>query len=158
MAIGNDKVEVLLVGTTAYLRGDAGGLTDIIGVASAQAVQDAGKWVSVTSSSTLYQGIARAVTLTTLLDQMKPSGTLATTAPGKLGGHAVVGVRGALTGTTGTGTTTFWVTTVAPPVPIGVDAQSAGTGGTVTEIGAFSKWGERLRLTPPAGAVPLDTP
>jgi len=153
VVMGADKVEVLLIGTGAYLRGNAGGLKDVIGLPSATATQYAGKWISVQPSDSLYQGIARAVTLPDLLDEVKPSGRLASGGPETLGGHAVVGVRGGLSGATG-GTTTFWVTTAPPAVPIGVDAQTTSAGGTASEVGAFSKWGERLRLTPPAGSVP----
>jgi len=154
---GSDQVVVESVGSTAFLRGNAGGLQNIIGLAAAPASQYADKWISLQRSDSLYQSVVRAVTLKSMLAQLEPLAPLVESMPGTLGGRHVIGVRGELPSHSGNGSATFWVSTSKPTVPVGVDAQSTNGGQTVTEIGAFSKWGERFSLPSLPSAVAFST-
>ena len=152
---GSDQAVVELVRSTVFLRGNAGGLQDIIGLTATMASQNAGKWISFQPTDSLYQSVAHAVTLKSVLAELTPSGSLAESTRGRIAGKSVVGIRGALPDATNRGTATFWVATTAPTVPVGVDAQTTSGGQSVLEFGVFSRWGERFQFTAPSGALPF---
>ncbi len=114
-------------------------------------------WISFQRSDSLYPTVVQAVTLSSLLSQLRPVPPLIESSPGTVAGHRVVGVRGALRSSPGEGEATFWVATAAPNVPVGIDAQATGKDKTVTQVGVFSKWGERLRVKTPPHPVPFSS-
>ena len=151
---GSDEAVIQLIGSTAYIKGNAGGLQDIIGLGSAQATRYAGQWVSLQPTDSMYRSVVQSVTLQGVLGNVKPRGSLEKSTPVTLGGRSVVGVRGGLADATEQGSATMWVATATPNVPVGVEAQT--TSGS--EIGVFSKWGERFRFEAPSGAVAFSAP
>src|ERR1700722_9961793 len=156
IVIGPDQTVVEMVHGVAFLRGNAGGLHDIFGLTPSQASQYAGKWISVQKSDSLYQTVQQGVTLSSLLAELRPVPPLIESTPGTVSGQQVVGVRGGLQTAPDAGEATFWVATTSPNVPVGIDAQATSTStGTVTQVGVFSKWGERIRVTPPPVPVPF---
>src|SRR5665213_96365 len=52
---GTEQAVIQLVGTSAFIRGNASGLNDIIGLSSTMATQYAGKWLSLQPADPLYQ-------------------------------------------------------------------------------------------------------
>jgi hypothetical protein len=155
VVLGPDQTVVEVVGATAFLRGNVGGLHDIIGFTSTRASQAAGKWISFQKGDSLYNTIVQGVTLSSLLSELTPVPPLIESTPGTVSGQQVVGVRGGLQGAPGEGEATFWVATAAPNVPVGIDAQakSVSTGKNVTQVGVFSKWGARFRVVAPPGSI-----
>jgi len=140
--------------------GNAGGLQNTIGMPAASATKYAGKWISVATSDALYQPISQAVTMNGVLGQLKPQGTLSALAPGKIAGHSVIGVKGGLPGKSQagvTGSTVLYVATANPTVPVGFDGEAKNGTQTVTDVGAFSHWGEKIALTAPTLAVPFSS-
>jgi hypothetical protein len=154
---GSDQTVVEMIGTTAFLRGNAGGLENVFGFSPAQATTYAGTWISFQRSDSLYPTVVQAVTLSSLLSQLRPVPPLVESSPGTVAGQQVVGVRGDLRSSPGEGEATFWVATAAPNAPVGIDAQATGKNKTVTQVGVFSKWGERLRVKTPLGSVPFSS-
>lgn len=150
---GSDTAVIQLIGTSGYIRGNAGGLQDIIGLASAQATQYAGEWISLQPSDSVYKSVVQSVTLAGVLGDLRPRGSLEKSTPVTLGGRSVVGVRGSLPNATESGSATMWVSTATPNVPVGVEAVTTSGSQSVTEVGAFSNWGERFRFVAPLGAV-----
>jgi hypothetical protein len=159
VVLGTDQTVVVVVGATAYLRGNAGGLQDIIGFSSTQASQEGGKWISFQKGDAPYQTVVQGVTLNSLLSELKPVPPLIESSPGTVSGVQVVGVRGGLQSSPRQGEATFWVATAAPNVLVSIDARatSVSTGKTVTQVGVFSKWGARFRVTAPSGSVPFSS-
>lgn len=153
---GADEVEVEVVGNLAYLQGNAGGLQHTIGMTAAAAGQYAGRWISVSPSDTLYRPITQAVTLRGVFTQLTPSGSLVKSTPGIVSGHEVIGVRGGLPGTSQggvNGDAVLYVSTASATLPVGFTGQATSGSKKVTDVGAFSRWGEPLHLTAPSGAV-----
>ena len=157
---GADEVEVEVVGGLAYLKGNAGGLQHTIGIPAAAATKYAGQWIAVASSDTLYGPITQAVTLHGIFTQLTPTGTLVASTPGKISGREVIGVRGGLPGKTQSGVTgdaVLYVSTASSTLPIGFTGQATSSGKKVTDVGAFTHWGEPLNLVAPTGAVPYSS-
>lgn len=159
---GANTVQVLVIGTAAYLQGNVGGLQQTLGLPADAAAQAAGKWISVAQSDTLYQPITGAITLHGILQQLKPTGTLQESTPGKVGGKEVVGVRGGLPSNTANGvngSAVLYVATSTPTLPVGFSGQAtttvSGQSQTVTDIGAFTNWNEPLHLQAPPSSIPF---
>lgn len=156
VASGTDVVDVQLIGATAYVKGNAGGLQHTIGLPATVAASYADRWIAVVSSDTLYQPITQAVTLRGIFGQLRPSGTHSAGAPTTVDGQRAVGVRGGLPGQVAqgvSGTAVLYVTTRRPNLPVAFSGEAQSATQHVTDIGTFSRWGEHLALTPPPGAV-----
>ena len=157
---GADQVQVELIHGAAFVKGNAGGLQHTIGLPAASATRFAGQWISVQPSDTLFRPITQAVTILGILRQLEPKAPLQESTPGAVGGHEVVGVRGSLPGATQpgvTGTAVLYVSTATPTLPLGFSGQAKNGQRTVTEAGAFSRWGAALHLSAPSGAVPFSS-
>ena len=153
---GSNVVDVQLIGTMAYVKGNAGGLQYTIGLPAAVAAAYANRWISVASSDPLYQPITQAVTLKGIFAQLRPSGTLTTGAPTTIDGQDAVGVSGGLPGQVAqgvSGTAVLYVTVDHTNLPVAFSGTAREAQRHVTDIGAFNRWGEHLALTPPSGAV-----
>jgi len=159
---GSNTVEVLVIGSAAYLQGNVGGLQQTLGLPADAAAQAAGKWISVSPSDTLYQPITGAITLRGILQQLKPTGTLQESTPGKISGKEVIGVRGGLPSNTASGvngSAVLYVATATPTLPVGFSGQATttvnGQNQTVTDIGVFKNWNEPLKLQAPPSSIPF---
>jgi len=156
---GTSALEVeLLPDGRAFVRGNAGGLQQTVGLPAAVATAYANRWISVASSDPLYAPMTQLITLRGILSQLSPSGTLDASTPGKIAGHEVIGVRGGLPGTSAkgvSGTAVLYVSTSNPTVPVGFTGQASNSSTAVNDVGAFTHWGESLHLPAPAGAVPF---
>lgn len=161
LTIGSDQVEAELLNGAAYLDATPGWLHSVLGLPAAVANAYAAKWISLTSSDALYSQITQSVTLNGLLKQVTPTGPLRAANPSSLDGRMVIGVIGGLPGRarTGTiGTSRLYVSTASPNLPVGFTGDATNTSGQrVTDSGSFSDWGGALQLSPPPGAVPLDS-
>jgi hypothetical protein len=156
VATGANTVDVVLIGQTAYLKGNAGGLQNTIGLPGSVASAYANRWISVAPSDSLFQPITQAVTLRGIFEQLKPSGILQAGSPSTVGGQDAVGVSGGLPGRVApgvTGSAVLYVTVGHPNLPVAFSGAAHQARQHVTDIGAFSRWGEHLALTAPPGAV-----
>jgi hypothetical protein len=154
---GSDQTVIQLVGTSAFVHGNVGGLQNTIGLSSTLASRYAGAWISFQPTDSLYQSVVQAVTLKNVLAHLTPTGSLIESSEGTVAGHTVVGVRGTLPNSNKIGTATVWVATAPPTVPIGIDAEITTGGQTVTEVGTFTRWGEKFLFQAPSGAVAFST-
>ena len=156
---GNDGVEgELFPDGRAYVRGNTGGLEHTVGLPAKVAPKYADQWISVASHDALYQVITQLLTLHGIITQLAPTGSLQESTPGTVGGHQVIGVRGGLPGKVQsgvTGTAVLYVSTSAPTLPLGFSGQASSSNMTVTDAGAFTRWGEHVHLVTPANAVPF---
>jgi len=156
ITIGSNHVQVVLVGGAAYVQGNAGGLTTTLGFSATVAKQFAGRWIEVKSTDGPYQSIEQSVTLDSTLAQLVPTGKLSLTAPVVFAGRQTIGVRGGLPGTAPsgvTGSTTLYVATSKPTLPVHYSGVARKASETVTDTGTFSKWGEPVTLAAPTGTV-----
>ncbi len=157
---GAQHIQVVYVGGVAYVQGNAAGLTSALGFSATVAANYANKWIAVHSTDSLFKSIVAAVTLTGTLAQLKPTGTLSVTSPTTVAGRQVVGVKGGLPGAPQqgvTGSTTLYVATNNPTVPL--EFSGTATQGTqhVTDKGTFGNWGKPLDLTAPTPSVPFSS-
>ena len=160
ITIGDLSIQVVLVHGVAYAKGNAKGLESFMGVASTQAPKYANRWIAIHQSDSLYPGVSQAVTLGTALAQLTPSGTLKLSGTKTMQGREVMGVSGGLPAPAQqglTGSTTLYVATTHPTLPIGFaetsTAQSSSGSQHATTTGTFTHWGEQVHLSAPTNGV-----
>lgn len=155
VASSPDNVVVEVIGTAVYVKGNAGGLQNTIGLPATSATKYAGQWISVKPTDSLYQPVTQAVTTSGVLGELEPKGHL-TEAPKTFNGTSAVAVSGGLPGAAQsgvTGSSTMYVSAASPTVPIGFTGTAKNNGQTVTDDGTFSMWGEQVPLSAPTGTI-----
>jgi hypothetical protein len=152
---GSSRIELRLVGSTGYLRGNQAGLA-AHGFPAAAAGKLANKWISVPSSSTPYADFTSAVTFSQVLGKLKLGAPLTKLAVTTVDGQRVLGIRGiapAALGLPAGAAVTMYVADTGPTLPVSLAYQS----GKTQDVVAFSNWGEKLTIAAPAGAIPLSS-
>ncbi|MGA3353207.1 MAG: hypothetical protein ABSD85_08495 [Acidimicrobiales bacterium] len=158
------SMEIELVGNEAYFRGSAAAIADIIGLSVLQSSAASGQWVSVVpANSAYYQSTAAALTVSSVMSELALSAPITSARAVAVGGRPAVEISGAWIGQGITAkdhaTAELEVTTGTASLPIrwsGEEPQSTKTA-RFTASFVVSKWGETVRVVPPAVSVPLST-
>jgi hypothetical protein len=145
---------VLVVGRTAYIRGDAFTLHNYFPLTRAQAGSYAGKWISIPSTSGAYSIVAADATFASFLADLLPSKNLAVVRA-TIAGRKSVGVRGTVRQTGLTLVEIVYAPAAGAPLPSEEKAFPARHTGT--SLTRMSRWNEPVHVTAPADAVPIST-
>ena len=145
---------VLVVGGSAYIRGNAFTLHDYFPFTQAQAGRYAGKWISIPQTSGAYSAVAADATLASFLEDLLPTKHL-TLVRATIAGRKSVGVRGRVRQADIELVETVYAPVSGTPLPSQVKAVVAGHPGTSAT--RMSRWNEPVRLTAPARPVPIST-
>ncbi|HUY21010.1 MAG TPA: hypothetical protein VMV22_01585 [Acidimicrobiales bacterium] len=158
---GTQQIKVVYVASVAYVQGNAGGLSSVMGLKAATANTFAGKWIAIhKTDGGLYSSIAQSVTLVSTLTQLEPSGNLTLTGLATVAGRQVIGVRGGLPGQAQSGVTgsaTYFIATTHPTLPLRFSGQVKSGTQSALDDGSFSKWGVPLHLSAPTTTVPFSS-
>lgn len=146
---------VLVIGRTAYIRGNAFTLHNYFPLTQAQASRYAGKWISIPSTSGAYAPVAADATFGSFVSDLLPSKNLSLVRA-TIAGKKSVGVRG----TVRQGGVSLIETVYAPatgtPLPFRETATFAGHHAG-TNLSTIGRWNEPVHLAAPAHAVPIAT-
>jgi hypothetical protein len=147
LTFGQARMTALVVGGTAYVKANQLALTSLLQVSPAVAQKFANKWLSFPSGDAAYKSLSQTLNLSSLLQEVTPTGTISKLSPSVVDGHSVIGLRGKLPGALGG---TLYISTTGPPLP--VEEVSPSSAGPTTAV--FSDWGEPVNVTAPPGAIP----
>lgn len=156
-------LQAIYVDGVAYLRAPAKVLEAVLGISSATATKEAGKWISVTKSEKGYTSIVNSLKPSSELDSYIPQGHMVIGPEKKIRGIEVEPVTGSAPSKADTVSdlrveATLYVSTVSPYVPVsGVLISTDIHGRTVSEVVVFTAWGEQVHPKAPQGAVPAST-
>jgi hypothetical protein len=153
---GGEQAQALLVGATAYFSGNQAALTHYFGLPASVAKTVGTRWVSVLSSSSGYASVASDLTLASALKSLTPPGALSETAPTRVDGQSVVGIRGTPGSADGKDASDIlYVTSSSTPLPVAVSASSKGGGGAqaFTSTVTLSGWGEHVAVSAPTNVI-----
>lgn len=158
------SMEIELVSHEAYFRGSAAAIADIIGLSGVQSAAAAGQWISVVPSDTkYYSSTAAALTVASVMSQLVLSAPITGAHAIAAGGRSLVAISGAWTGNglkaSDHATAVLEVSSGKASLPVrfnGVEPPSPKTA-RFTAAFVVSKWGERVRVVPPATSLPLST-
>jgi hypothetical protein len=145
------QAEVIVIGRHAYIRGNAAAISTYFGLTANDPQQLAGTWVSIVPSDAAeFQTVTAAVTLKSDFTNWSISGPLTEGGVTKVDGQRVIPLEGQVTQPTGdVVAVTLYVTDSAKPLPV----QSKSVSSTGTTTTTWSRWGHRVTLTAPTGAV-----
>ena len=153
VAIGKALASIILTKGTAYISGNAKGMTSFFGLPSALTSALAGKWISIQPTDAAYQSVTANVDLGSALSLVTPSGSLSTGKREMINGQSVTSISGA--GPGGGGRLTFFVATGGRRLPVQAVESSGTAKSPKGEIVTFSRWGEQVHVPTPSGAVPI---
>ena len=140
------RVEIRLVASIAYLRANQVGLANFIGFPLSQARLLADKWLTFTSGENGYNDLVESLDMPSLIADVRLTGALTKTAVTTIEGRAVIGIKGK--GRLG-GADMLHVATEGDPLPV----EETNTDKGEVDTSLFSRWGETVKVTAPAGAI-----
>lgn len=149
---------ITLVGGTAYVKGDAGGLEWSLGMPHSVGDLVSGRWISVTRAapSHMFATTAAELTMASVISNFDMKGPYSFGAATRRSGVRVLGVRGYLSGTGKKKVVqTFEVRATRPLLPASSSVSSSQTRhGAMTAV--YSHWGEPVTVRAPTGAIPIE--
>ena len=152
------QATVLVSGDVAYLRANLVALTGFFLLPATTAARIANRWISVRSSIAadrqLWDDLSFEMTTGSVLHALTPVGPLTRMRASRVDGRLVVGVHGKVppgTGAAPGSTETLYVAATGRPLPVSC-TEVYGSSQVIT---AFSRSGEAVQVTAPAGTVPL---
>jgi hypothetical protein len=145
---------VLVVGRSAYIRGNAFTLHMFFPLTQAQAKRYAGKWISIPPTSPAFSAVAADATFASFLSDLLPSKHLALVRA-TIAGKKSVGVRGTVRQGGLKLVETVYGPATGTPLPFEEKAVLSGHPGT--SLARMSRWNEPVHVAAPAHAVPLST-
>jgi hypothetical protein len=163
---GHPVVEAVLVDHDAYLRATADFLKSALNLSSSTATTYGGKWISFQAGQTGYSSVVSSLSPTQAISVFVPQEpNLHVGGATSVAGHGAVAVVGspgpggqAAAGTTAT--TTLFVSTTAPYLPLSATTLTANNGSKKPfeqVASVFGKWNQKLNPIVPKGATPITT-
>jgi hypothetical protein len=153
VAIGKERVSIILTHGTAYFAGNSSGLTRYFGMTASNASVLSGRWIAVLPSDAGFKDVTAGLTLRSALKEASPSGSVMQGKRRTLHRQPTLSISG--TGSANGPQTTLFVATSGKPLP--VEAVSSSRSGETAsgEIITFSRWGESVQTPTPVGAIPV---
>ena len=155
VAIGNERVSMVLVGGIAYVTGNRQGLTSYMGLPAPIATALAGQWISIPPTDGGFKSVISGLTLSSALNEVTPAGSVSQGKPKTLNGQSTFSISG--TGSTGQARTSLFIATNGNRLPVEAVSATGSGKGVSGEIVTFSRWGEQVRTPKPAASVPISS-
>jgi hypothetical protein len=145
--------KVIVFKDEAYIYGDKKAIADYFQLSSTDPAKYANKWLSISSASSGYATVSKAVTLKSDFLNVTIPGVVTEGRPVTLNGQQVIPIHGGApkTSTAPAIKATLYVTTSSPVRP--VELHLTSTSETVTAT--WSKWGHVVDLKAPAKSSPI---
>ncbi len=147
---GSDSVTIVVTPTYAYLTGNAGGLTAMMGLTTVQQARVGTKSITMKAGTTPYQNFKSNLTLG-ILSAVLPSAT-GTTLTSATGSHAKdfqLNWSSKAVGTSPATKSTLVISLGSKRLPVVEYVSSATGSGTTT----FTHWGERINTPTPTATI-----
>ncbi len=140
MTVQGAKVEIVRIGSEAYLKGSRAFYTQIAGAEAAKLLN--GKWLKGSATSGDLAALADLTDINKLFDAaLKPNGTITKGKETTVDGQKVIGISSS--------EGTLYVATTGEPFPVEIMQASGDSSGAVH----FDEWNETVDLKAPKDAV-----
>jgi hypothetical protein len=158
LTIGSNVLDVRLIEDLVYMRAGATALQSVLGLSTAKASAEAGKWLSISPKEKGYAQIVKTLRPNSELDSYIPQAPLSLGSVTTLHGTTVLPVTGVATPDAASGavntSATLFVSTRAPYLPVGGTITGTDVNGRrQSDQVAFTHWGERIQPAVPSGVV-----
>jgi hypothetical protein len=160
---GHPVIDARLVDNVAYVRAVASILQQGLGLPASTATAYAGKWISFQKGDSAYERVVNTLSTTQAIIEFVPEEpNLRVAGVSTVAGHNAVVVAGSPNGSLqpgNTATTSLFVSTTAPYLPLSGALVVKNTNGRTTErsVAAYGKWNEQVDAVPPKGATPASS-
>jgi hypothetical protein len=141
-------VTVIVVGTTAYVRGDGFSLRNYLGLTAAQVSRYSGRWFSMKAPSSAYNIVSEAVRMGSFVQELEMAAPYSAAPVKTFGGHSRKGVR---TKVSQSGKTVTIDLYVAGDTHLPVAQIVSGSAGSTTTT--LSGWNTKVNVAAPSGAL-----
>jgi hypothetical protein len=155
VAIGKERVSIVLAKNTVYFSGNVQGLVNYFGLTKAVATTLADRWVSASSSDSAFPSLVAGLTLSSALKEVSPTGSLANGKRRTIDGQTTTSLSG--TGPSGIARVTLFVATDGKSLPVEAVGSSGSAKKASGEIVTFSRWGETVHVPVPSESIPIAT-
>jgi hypothetical protein len=153
VAIGKERVSILLLNGLAYFSGNLQGLTSYFGLPKSVAATLSGRWVSVSPADSGFKSVIAGLTLSAALKEASPTGSITKGRQKKVAGRLTQSISG--TGSAQVPPTTLFVATTGSRLPVEAVASRGSGKGVSGEIVTFSRWGEKVHVPTPTDPIPI---
>jgi hypothetical protein len=155
VAIGKERISIVLVGGRAYFVANLQGLTSYFGLPARSASALTGRWISVSPADSAFQSVIATLTLPSALKEVTPVRTISEGRRSTVDGHSTTSISG--TGSSGEARTVLFVAAKGMPLPVEA-VVSGGSGKEESgEIVVFSRWGENVHTPVPTDSIPISS-
>lgn len=155
VAIGKERVSIVLSKGTVYFSGNTQGLVNYFGLTKAVATTLADRWISASSSDSAFPSLVAGLTLSSALKEVSPTGSVVKGKRRTVDGQTTTSLSG--TGPAGVARVTLFVAAHGKSLPV----EAVGSGGSAKkasgEIVTFSRWGEAVHVPVPSESIPIST-
>jgi hypothetical protein len=150
---GGPSVSLELVNDVVYMKGNEAGLYFLQNLTKAAAAKEAGRWIAVPSSSSVFASFATGLTVATTFAAFEMSGTVVSVPGPIVDGVRLSGLRGMSKPYAGFAATpeTLYVASTGPPLPVKATLGSGAS--TITTV--FSAWGKATSVPIPPHVVQI---
>ena len=146
-----ETVTIKLTPTYGYVTGNPSGLTNLLGLSSAEVKRIGKDWVSVKAGTSQYSGLQSGLTVSSLVSVLpKAKGTKLSTETTKAADLYVLKWTTVATSSSPELSSTLTLSAVGAALPVGETTTAPGGG---KETATFSKWGEAVRAERAAGRL-----
>jgi hypothetical protein len=157
---GSQHAIVLLIDGVGYVQADQGALIGFFGVPRSEAAAVAGRWLSFRPGDSLgsssYDDVVAGITLSSVASELQLSGPDSVTGPLTVAGQSVLAIQSPVPASQQLPSTARETLYVAAHGSRPVLEKLSGAGGVQNQL-TFSHWGETVRLTAPADALPVSS-
>ena len=153
VAIGRERISIILTHGTAYFAGNSPGLTRYFGISPANASALSGRWIAVSASDSGFKDVTAGLTIKSALKEASPLGSVMRGKRRRVDRRPTVSISG--TGSANEPQTTLFVATSGKPLPVEAVSSTRSGEKASGEIITFSRWGETVHTPTPVDSIPV---
>jgi hypothetical protein len=143
---------VIVLPGIAYIRGNEKAVVHFFGIPTSHPKAIAGKWVSISSSTTGFATVTSAVTLASDFHEYKILGPLTEGSDVTLLGQKVLPISGFVAGPSNKSIpATLYVTTTGTVLPVELSL----SGGNLKSTTVWTAWGHTVEIVAPKPSIPI---
>jgi hypothetical protein len=155
VAIGKERVSIILSGGVAFFTANDSGLTSYFGLPQSVAANLVGHWISVSPTDSGFQSVTAGLTLASALKEVSPGGSISKGRRKMVDGHPAISIAGT-NAASGTQVLLF-VSQTGKHLPIEAVESSHSGETTSGEIVTFTRWSENFHVPTPSGSIPISS-
>ncbi|HEX4433310.1 MAG TPA: hypothetical protein VH012_00675 [Acidimicrobiales bacterium] len=153
VTMGQGSISILVIGGISYVKGNADGLENLVGLSSSQATEANGQWIAFSTDNTAFAPVVEGVRSADLAKELALKAPLTLGKARTLHGEAVDAIDGTQAFGKKSQHVVLYVRAKGTHVPVEEDSVNAKGQTTDAEHITYSKWGERVRPEAPKATI-----